>query len=72
MNGSQLLLTSAILCIILYVIYHTLRGIYMATVSIRMDDDTKAAFEGCVRLFAFQLSNDMEIGCHSLFQPVFV
>ena len=46
MNGSQLLLTSAILCIILYVIYHTLRGIYMATVSIRMDDDTKAAFEG--------------------------
>ena len=46
MNGNQLLLTSAILCIILYVIYNTIRGIYMATVSIRMDDETKAAFEG--------------------------
>jgi DNA-damage-inducible protein J len=46
MNGKQLLLTSAILCIILYLIYNTIRGKYMATVSIRMDDETKAAFEG--------------------------
>lgn len=30
----------------MYVVYNTFRGIYMATVSIRMDDDTKAAFEG--------------------------
>ena len=46
MNGNQLFLTSAILCIIFYLIYNTIRGKNMATVSIRMDDETKAAFEG--------------------------
>ncbi len=46
MYGKQLFLTIAMFCITLYVIYNTIRGIYMATVSIRMDDDTKAAFEG--------------------------
>ena len=45
MCGKQLFLTIAMFCITLYVIYNTFRGIYMATVSIRMDDDTKAAFE---------------------------
>ena len=45
MTGNQLFLTIAIFCIILYVINNTFRGNYMATVSIRMDDDTKAAFE---------------------------
>ena len=45
MTGNQLFLTIAIFCIILYVINNTFRGNCMATVSIRMDDDTKAAFE---------------------------
>ena len=45
-NWIYFLLTSAIICITLYVIYNTYRGIYMATLSIRMDDDTKTAFEG--------------------------
>ena len=46
MDEKQILLTSAILCITLYLIYNIFRSRYMAIVSIRMDDDTKAAFEG--------------------------
>ena len=46
MDEKQLLLTIAIICITFYLIYNTFRGKFMATVSIRMDDDTKAAFEG--------------------------
>ena len=46
MNLNQLFLTNTMFCITLYIIYNTFKGICMANVSIRMDDDTKAAFEG--------------------------
>ena len=46
MNRNYLYLTFAILCITFIVIFITNRGKSMATISIRMDDDTKTAFEG--------------------------